>query len=80
MRRSPRNLPMARNPRGLTHFGDVHFLHEFHQLLQPCDSRAQEFNDPRDRLCYFPRIHRPSAASYLLAVERHATGYIPRIN
>ena len=33
MRRSPRNLKIACNHRGLTHYGGVYFFHEFLQLL-----------------------------------------------
>ena len=33
MRRSPRNLKIACDHRGLTHFGGVYFFHEFLQLL-----------------------------------------------
>jgi Transposase DDE domain group 1 len=34
MRRSPRNLQIACDHRGLTHFGGVYFFHEFLQVLQ----------------------------------------------
>ena len=34
MRRSPRNLQIAFDHRGLTHFGGVYFFHEFLQVLQ----------------------------------------------
>lgn len=34
MRRSPRNLIIACNHRGLTHYGGVCFFHEFVQVLQ----------------------------------------------
>ena len=34
MRRSPRNLRIACNHTGLTHYGGVYFFHEFIQVLQ----------------------------------------------
>ena len=34
MRRSPRNLRIACNHAGLTHFGGAYFLHEFRRVLQ----------------------------------------------
>lgn len=34
MRRSPRNVTIACNHRGLTHFGGAYFFHEFLQVLQ----------------------------------------------
>jgi len=34
MRRSPRNLKIACNHRGLTHYGGAYFFHEFLQVLQ----------------------------------------------
>lgn len=34
MRRSPRNLKIAFNHKGLTHYGGVYFFHEFLRVLQ----------------------------------------------
>jgi len=34
MLRSPRNLQIACDHRGLTHFGGIYFFHEFLQVLQ----------------------------------------------
>ncbi len=34
MRRSPRNLQIACDHAGLTHFGGIHFFHEFLRVLQ----------------------------------------------
>ena len=34
MRRSPRNLRIACDHRGLTHFGGIYFFHEFLQVLR----------------------------------------------
>src|SRR5271157_893736 len=47
MRRSPRNLRIAFDHRGLTHFGGVYFFHEFLQLLQLRDFLARHLSYPR---------------------------------
>src|SRR5258705_7276022 len=47
MRRSPRNLRIACDHRGLTHFGGVYFFHEFLQLLQLRDFLARHLSYPR---------------------------------
>lgn len=47
MRRSPRNLKIACNHRGLTHFGGVYFLHEFLRVLQIRDFLTQHLRYPR---------------------------------
>ena len=47
MRRSPRNLRIACNHTGLTHFGGVYFFHEFLRVLQLRHFLAQHLCDPR---------------------------------
>ena len=47
MRRSPRNLRIACNHEGLTHFGGVYFLHKFLQVLQMRDFLARHLTYPR---------------------------------
>ena len=47
MRRSPRNLVVACNHRGLTHFGGAFFFHEFLQVLQLRDCLARHLRYPR---------------------------------
>src|ERR1035437_4581736 len=47
MRRSPRNLRIAFDHRGLTHFGGVYFFHAFLQLLQLRDFLARHLSYPR---------------------------------
>ena len=47
MRRSPRNLRIACDHRGLTHFGGIYFFHEFFQLLQLLDFLARHLSYPR---------------------------------
>lgn len=47
MRHSPRNLRIACDHRGLTHFGGVFFFHEFLQVLQFRHFLAQNLTYPR---------------------------------
>jgi len=47
MRRSPRNLRIACNHRGLTHFGGAYFFHRFVQVLQLRHFLAQNLKYPR---------------------------------
>jgi len=47
MRRSPRNLRIACNHAGLTHFGGVRFFHEFLSMLQFRHFLAQNLTYPR---------------------------------
>ena len=47
MRRSPRNLRIACDHKGLTHFGGIHFFHKFLQLLQLRDFMARHLSYPR---------------------------------
>lgn len=61
MRRSPRNLLVACNHRGLTHFGGAYFFHEFLRLLQLRDFLAQNVKYPR-------RNHRYSVSQMILAL------------
>ena len=61
MRRSPRNLRITFDHRGLTHFGGVYFFHEFLQLLQLRDFLARHLSYPR-------RNHRYSLSQMILAL------------
>src|SRR5882762_8759789 len=61
MRRSPRNLRIACDHRGLTHFGGVYFFHEFLQLLQLRDFLAQNLD-------YSRRNQRYSLSQMILAL------------
>src|ERR1700758_3791037 len=47
MRRSPRNLEIACNHAGLTHFGGVYFFHEFLRVLQLRNFLATRLTYPR---------------------------------
>ncbi len=44
---SPRNIEIACNHRGLTHFGGVHLFHEFLRVLHFRDFLAQQIRYPR---------------------------------
>ena len=61
MRRGPRNLKIACDHRGLTHFGGAYFFHEFLQVLQIRRFLAREVPYPR-------RHHRYSVSQMLLAL------------
>ena len=47
MRHSPRNVRIACNHRGLTHYGGAFFFHEFTRVLQLRDFLARHLNYPR---------------------------------
>ena len=47
MRRSPRNVRIACNHRGLTHYGGAFFFHEFTRVLQLRDFLARHLRYPR---------------------------------
>ena len=61
MKYSPRNIIVACNHKGLTHFGGVYFFHEFLRLLQLRHFLAQQLTYPR-------RNHRYSISQMILAL------------
>ena len=61
MRRSPRNLLVACNHKGLTHFGGAYFFHEFLRVLQLRDFLAQNVK-------YARRNHRYTVSQMILAL------------
>ena len=61
MRRSPRNLRIACDHAGLTHFGGVYFFHEFLRRLQFRHFLAQQLRYPR-------RNHRYTVPQVILAL------------
>jgi Transposase DDE domain group 1 len=61
MRRAPRNLRIAFNHRGLTHFGGVYFFHEFLRVMQFRDFLARHLRYPR-------RNQRYSTSQMILAL------------
>src|ERR1017187_3258256 len=60
MRRSPRNLRIACNHAGLTHFGGIFFFHEFLRVLQLRDFLARHLA--------FSRKGRYSVSQMILAL------------
>ena len=52
MRRSPKNVRIAFNHRGLTHYGGVFFFHEFTRVLQLRDFLARHLTYGRPRYDY----------------------------
>src|SRR5664280_150037 len=61
MRRAPRNLRIACDHRGLTHYGGAYFFHAFLQVLQVRDFLARHLAYPR-------RNHRYSLSQMILAL------------
>jgi hypothetical protein len=61
MRRAPRNLRIACDHRGLTHYGGAYFFHEFLQVLQVRDFLARHLAYPR-------RNHRYSLSQMIMAL------------
>jgi Transposase DDE domain group 1 len=61
MRYSPRNIKVACNHRGLTHFGGIYFFHEFLRVMQFRDFLARHLRYPR-------RNHRYSTSQMILAL------------
>ena len=61
MRRSPRNVKIACNHQGLTHFGGIYFFHEFLRVLQLRDFLARHLAYPR-------RNHRYSLSQIILSL------------
>lgn len=61
MRRSPRNVKIACNHQGLTHFGGIYFFHEFLRVLQLRDFLARHLAYPR-------RNHRYSLSQMILSL------------
>jgi hypothetical protein len=61
MRRSPRNLRIACNHKGLTHFGGAYFFHEFLRVLQIRDFLARH-------VAYDRRNHRYTVSQMILAL------------
>ena len=81
MRRSPRNLKIACDHAGLTHFGGVYFFHEFLQLLQLRDVLARHIVYPR-RNCRYTVAQMMLALIYpiVLGLDRIETASFLRAN
>jgi hypothetical protein len=61
MPHAPRNLRLARDQKGLTHFGGIYFFREFLRVLQLRNFLSQ-------RLTYLCRNHRYSLSHMILAL------------
>jgi hypothetical protein len=61
VRRSPRNLTVACNHKGLTHFGGIYFFHEFLRVLHVRELLTRRLTYPR-------RNHRYSVSQMILAL------------
>ena len=81
MRRSPRNLKIACNHSGLTHFGGAYFFHEFLRVLQLRDFLARHIAYPR-RNCRYTIAQRMLALVYpiVLGLDRLETSSFLRSN
>jgi len=79
VRRSPRNLKIACDHAGLTHFGGVYFFHEFLQLLQFRDVLARHIVYPR-RSCRYTLAQMMLALIYpCTGVRSHRDRVIPAL-
>jgi hypothetical protein len=81
VRRAPRNLKIACDHAGLTHFGGVYFFHEFLQLLQFRDVLARHIVYPR-RNCRYTVAQMMLALIYpiVLGLDRVETASFLRSN
>jgi len=81
MRRSPRNLTIACNHAGLTHFGGVYFFHEFLRLLQFRDFLARRLAYHRRNSCYtVPQMMLALIYPIVLGLDRIETASFLRLN
>ncbi len=81
MRRSPRNLRIACNHKGLTHFGGAYFFHEFLQLLQFRDFLARHLAYPRRNCRYtVPQMMLALIYPIVLGLDRLETASFLRSN
>lgn len=81
MRRSPRNLRIACNHAGLTHFGGVYFFHEFLRLLQFRDFLARHLAYPRRNCRYtVPQMILALIYPIVLGLDRLETASFLRSN
>jgi hypothetical protein len=81
MRRSPRNLRIAWNHRGLTHYGGVYFLHEFVQVLQFRRFASWHLDYPRRNRRYsLPQMLLALIYPIILGLDRLETAAFLRNN
>ncbi len=81
MRRSPRNLKIACNHTGLTHFGGAYFFHEFLRVLQFRDFLARHLVYPRRNCRYtVPQMMLALVYPIVLGLDRLETASFLRSN
>lgn len=81
MRRSPRNLKIACNHTGLTHFGGAYFFHEFLRVLQLRDFLARHIVYPRRNCRYtVPQMMLALVYPIVLGLDRLETASFLRSN
>jgi len=81
VRRSPRNLKIACNHAGLTHFGGVWFFHEFLRVLQLRHFLAQNLTYPRRNSRYsVPQMILALVYPIVLGLDRIETASFLRSN
>lgn len=81
MRRSPRNVKIAFNHRGLTHYGGVFFFHEFLRVLQLRRFLHRHLNYPRRNQHYgLPEILLDLIYPIILGLDRLETASFLRGN
>ena len=81
MRRSPRNLKIACNHAGLTHFGGAYFFHEFLRMLQFRDFLARHLVYPRRNCRYtVPQMMLALVYPIVLGLDRLETASFLRSN
>jgi hypothetical protein len=67
---TPRNIKIACNHGGLTHFGGVHLFHEFLRLLQMRRFLTQHPRVDREILRRFHKLNRWRTEAVTLAIDR----------
>jgi len=81
MRRSPKNLTIACNHRGLTHYGGIHFFHEFNRVLQLRDFLARHLHYSRRNQRYsLSQITLALVYPIVLGLDRIETGSFLKTN
>ena len=81
MRRSPRNLKIACNHAGLTHFGGIYFFREFLRVLQFRHFLAQHLDYPRRNSHYsVPQMILALVYPIVLGLDRIETASFLRFN
>ena len=81
MRRSPKNLTIACNHTGLTHYGGIHFLHEFNRVLQLRDFLARHLHYSRRNQRYtLSQITLALVYPIVLGLDRIETASFLRTN